>query len=174
MYRAYKDDPQTASIAVLGPSFANSRDLPGRVAEVCSNPSMAMDAGNLHNYSGLNPENALAGGWGVSLPEIIQRYRSLSGAKPLWVTENGYKISGSVRGFPAVTQRAAAKYLPRQLLIHLTKSIRRYYIYQLIDNREAFGLLNTDGSPRLQYTSVKNFISIFKDPGAPFQTGALD
>ncbi|MDX6751194.1 hypothetical protein SH611_15370 [Geminicoccaceae bacterium 1502E] len=175
MHEAYKADPATAGLTVLGPSFANTRDAPGEVAEVCDDASASMDAGNLHNYSGLHPEQALAGGWGISLPEALQRYRALAGDRPLWVSENGYRMSRPARGFPAVTERAAAKYLPRQFLMHLKQGVPRYYIYQLINNDdEDFGLLNDDGSRRLQYVAVKNFIALFGDPGPAFGPGTLD
>ena len=52
--------------------------------------------------------------------------------------------------------------------------VPRAYVYQLINNREDFGLLNDDGSPRLQFTAIKNFISLFKDPGPTFTTATLD
>jgi hypothetical protein len=174
MHVAYRSDAATQGIAVLGPSFANTRDAALSLANAFPTASGSMDAGNLHNYSGVYPEGPLAGGWGISLPDSLQRYRSLAGNKGLWVTENGYKMSGSVNGFPAVTERAAAKYLLRSFLVHMKHDVSRYYIYQLINDREDFGLLNVDGSSRLQYTAVKNFIGMFKDPGASFTPGTLD
>lgn len=174
-YPRYKSDPATASLKVLGPSFANTRDSAAIQAGVFPNAASYMDAGNLHNYSGVHPEGPLAGGWGLELPDALLRYRALAGTKPLWVTENGYKLSGYVPGHPVVTERGAAKYLPRQFLVHLQHGVRRYYIYELINEaHENFGLLNDDGTPRLQYRAVKNFIAMFKDPGAPFTTGSLD
>ena len=45
----------------------------------------------------------------------------------------------------------------------------RLYGYQLINNNaEDFALLNSNGSPRLQFTALKNLIALFKDPGAAF------
>jgi hypothetical protein len=175
MYPAYKGDPATAGITVLGPSFANTRDSALRLAGEFPGATAYMAAGNLHDYSGLNPENPRAGGWGLALTASLQRYRSLAGAKPLWTTENGYKQSGSVPGHPAVTSRAAAKYLPRQLLMHFRYGVSRLYIYELINETwENFGLLDNNGQPRQQYWSVKRFINTMKDPGGEFETGYLD
>ena len=175
MYPAYKNDPVTAGITVLGPSFANTRDSALQLAEGFPDAAAYMDAGNLHDYSGLNPENPQAGGWGLALATSLQRYRSIAGTKPLWTTENGYKQSGSVVGHPAVTSRAAAKYLPRQFLMHFRNGVSRFYIYELINETwENFGLLDNDGRPRQQYWSVKRFIRIMKDPGRAFETGNLD
>jgi hypothetical protein len=174
MYAAYRADPATQGILVLGPSFANGRDSAQSLAGVFPEAGGYMDHGNLHNYSGLHPASPYGGGWHISLPDSLERYRSLSGNKSSWVTENGYKMSGSNPPyFPAVTQRAAAKYMPRQFLMHLQHGVPRYYIYQLINDKEDFGLLDSSGYPRLQYTSVKNFINTFKDPGVDFTTGTL-
>ena len=50
----------------------------------------------------------------------------------------------------------------------------RIYGYQLINsNSEDFALLNNDGSPRLQFTALKNFIALLKDPGVAFMPGTL-
>jgi hypothetical protein len=175
MYPAYKGNSATANITVLGPSFANTRDSALRLAGVFPEATTRMNVGNLHNYSGLNPEDSQAGGWGLSLPDSLQRYRALAGSKPLWVTENGYKQSGSVAGHPAVTSRAAAKYFPRQFLMHLKHDVRRFYIYELINEVwEDFGLLDNNGAPRQQYWSVKRFIGLLKDPGPSFNTSSID
>ncbi len=173
MYPAYRGDPATQAITVLGPSFADTRNSPLSLASAFPGASNYLEYGNLHDYSGLFPESPQAGGWGISLPAAFETYRRVSGTKPPWVTENGYKMSGSGPGHPAVTQRAAAKYLPRQFLVHLRMGVEKFYIYELIDDHEDFGLLNIDGSYRLQYTSVRNFISIFNDPGSSFNTGSM-
>ena len=98
----------------------------------------------------------------------------MGSTKPVWASENGYKMIHSSSGHPAVTQRAAAKYLPRQFLSHLLRGAPRLYVYQLLNhNSEDFALLNGDGSPRLQFTAMKNYIATFNDPGAPFTPGTL-
>jgi hypothetical protein len=171
-YPTYK--AANPSLPVIGPSFANTRDSAPKLASAFPSASSSMDLGNLHDYSGTYPEGAHGGGWGISVDSALQRYATLSGGKPAWVTENGYKMSGSVSGHPAVTQRAAAKYLPRQLFWHLARGVQRYYVYQLINDREDFGLLNNDGSPRQQFTSVKNLIALYSDPGPAFAPGSLD
>ena len=84
MYAAYRSDSATQGILVLGPSFANTRDSPVAFANFFPNASGSMDRGNLHNYSGVHPESPLAGGWGISLPSSLERYRLLAGSKPLW------------------------------------------------------------------------------------------
>ena len=87
----------------------------------------------------------------------------MGSGKPVWASENGYKMSHSSNGHPAVTQRAAAKYVPRQVLSHLMRGAPRIYGSQL----------NNNGSPRLQVTALKNLIGLLKDPGAAFTPGTL-
>ena len=73
-----------------------------------------------------------------------------------------------------MTQRAAAKYIPRQVLSHLMRGAPGFMPISLsIINSEDFGLLNNNGSPRLQFTALKNSSHFFKDPGSAFSTGTL-
>ncbi len=175
MYPKYKNDPATASMTVLGPSFARTNSSAVAFAGRFPDAGNFMDAGNLHDYpGGTYPEGPGGGGWGISMQEAINRYATLSGGKPAWSTETGYKMSGSVPGHPAVSQRTAAKYMPREFLMHMKYGVPRVYPYQLINNREDFGLLNDDGSPRLQFTAMKNFIAMFEDAGPAFTPGTLD
>jgi hypothetical protein len=169
----YKSDPATRDLPFLGPSFANNRDRANELLAAWPQAGNYMDYANVHDYSGRDPEGQFGGGWGQSLDASLSRAQ-LGTDRAVWSTENGYKMSCSKKGHPAVTQKAAAKYLPRQLLSHLNRNASRLYIYQLINNSEDFGLLNDDGSPRQQFTAVKNFISLFKDPGTPFTTEKLD
>lgn len=171
----FKADPVTAALPFIGPSFANTRDSALSLAGTWSGAGAFMDRGNLHDYSGLWPESPQGAGWGISVGDAIDRFETLSGTDAMWVTENGFKLSGAVSGHPSVTPRAAAKYLPRSLLYHHKLGVRRFYIYQLInDNEEDFGLLNDDGSPRPQFTAVKNLIDLFANPGPSFTPAGLD
>lgn len=173
MYPRYKADPATKAITVLGPSFAKTRDSAPLLQSVFADAASYLDCGNAHNYSGCNPEGATGGGWGLTLADAIGRQR-LGSTKPVWATENGYKMSGAQRGHSAVTERAAAKYLPRQFVCHLLNNAPRLFIYQLMNHdEEDFGLLDRAGNRRLQFHAVKNFIALFKDPGPAFTTGRL-
>lgn len=172
-WKIYKEDPQTASIPLVGPSFANTRESAIHLAENCKNVSLTMDLGNLHAYSGFFPESPIAGGWGISFAKAIESYRSLCGDKPIIETESGYKSSEGMDGHPAVSERTAAKYSPRLILSRLNAGVQKLYLYQLINDVEDFGLLNNDGTPRLQYNALKNFIHLMADEGDAFETGNL-
>lgn len=170
----FKGNPGTKNLPLLGPSFANTRNSAVDFAAVCRNASTFMDIGNLHAYSGLYPESPMGGGWGISFDHAIESYKKISGDHPIIETESGYKMSEGADGHPAVSERTAAKYAPRLVLSRLKAGVNKLYFYQLINNSEDFGLLNTDGSPRLQYTSLKNFIYLMRDNGRSFTPGTLD
>lgn len=169
----FKGDKATASIPLLGPSFADTKNSAVNFGSVCKGVSDNMDLANLHAYSGLYPESPYAGGWGISFNSAIERYRAISAGKPIVESESGYKMAEGIEGHPAVSQRTAAKYSPRLVLERLRAGVTRVYFYQLINALEDFGMLNDDGTPRLHYTSIKNFISLMKDEGPAFTTGTL-
>lgn len=171
--KIYKTSAGTKSIPLLGPSFANTSKSAIEFSKQCTTASKAMDIGNLHAYSGLFPESSLAGGWGLSFHQAIANYKKLSINAPLVETECGYKMSGGVNGHPAVSEKTAAKYAPRLVLERMRSGVNRVYFYQLINNAEDFGLLHTNGTPRLQFTALKNFISMFEDDGKPSNTSSL-
>jgi hypothetical protein len=170
----YKISVETTRIPLLGPSFANTESSAVTFSKECPMGLNELDYGNIHAYSGKFPESNDAGGWGISLSQAIANYQSLSRDLPLIETECGYKISEGLSGHPAVSQRSAAKYIPRLILERLKSGVDRVYIYQLINDQENFGLLETNGEPRLQFTALKNFISIFKDSSEPFNTSNLN
>ncbi|HKG06279.1 MAG TPA: hypothetical protein VKB19_07475 [Pedobacter sp.] len=172
-HKVYQANPITRQIPLLGPSFANTRNSALGFSKICQDAGASMDMGNLHAYSGLCPESPLAGGWGISFEKAAEFYRSLCGGKPVIETESGYKMSEGAEGHPAVSQRTAAKYTPRIVLERLRADVKRLYFYQLINNSEDFGLLNEDGSPRLQYTALKNFIGLMADQGTNFKPSSL-
>lgn len=168
LYARYKSDPATRDITILGPSFANTKESARRLQAAFSDAAKYMDCANVHSYCGRDPEGSGGGGYGISLSEALTRQR-MGSTKAVWASENGYKMSRSSNGHPAVTQRAAAKYVPRQILSHMLRGAPRLYSYQLLNtNSEDFALLNSNGSPRLQFSALKNFVALFKDPGAAF------
>jgi hypothetical protein len=173
MYPRYKNDPVTKNLPIIGPSWAKTAPSPGPYWAGFAKAANYLDRANIHSYCGKDPEGSGGGGWGITLTDAVGRQRYGS-TKPVWATECGYKQSGSQNGHSAVTSRAAAKYLPRTFLSHLVRGAPRVYVYQLINNNsEDFGLLNSNGSPRLQFTAMKNFIALFRDPGSAFTTGTL-
>jgi hypothetical protein len=173
LYALYKSDSLTAGIPVLGPSFACTSESALQFGSACSGVQDVVDMGNLHAYSGLYPESPQAGGWGIGLPDAINRYRKVCGDKPIFDGESGYKMSGGLSGHPCISQRAAAKYSLRHVLVRIINGVNRIYFYQLINDGEDFGLLNDDGSPRKQFIALRNFIALMSDTGEAFEPEEL-
>lgn len=174
MYGRYRADVATRNITILGPSFANTRDSANRLRAYFPTAASYMSVGNVHSYpAGREPDGRYGGGWGITLADALARQR-MGSDKPVWASECGYKLSGSRSGHYAVTERAAAKYMGRAILSHLGAGAPRLYKYQLLnDNAEDFGLLNNDGTPRLQFLALRNFMRLFADSGPSFTPGTL-
>jgi hypothetical protein len=169
LYKAIKNNPATANLTVLMPSLAIPFNAPqlGYLG--------TLDAGNMHSYAGGNlPSQDLDTKW-IPLTQVV------AGNKPIVATETGWHtaISDPAPPHPAVSETAAAKYVPRLFLEYFLRNIKRAFIYELIDERLApnqennFGLLRVDGSPKPAFTALKNLIALLRDPGTGFQPRAL-
>jgi len=73
--------------------------------------------------------------------------------------------------------------MPRALLEHFRRGVRRTYSYELLDEfpdpgleeRESnWGLLRNDLSKKPAFDAVGNLLNILKDPGSGFAPGSLD
>jgi hypothetical protein len=169
LYQAIKNNPATKNLAVLMPSLAIPFNAPqlGYLSE--------LDAGNMHSYAGGNlPSQDLDTKW-IPLTQVV------AGNKPIVATETGWHtaIADPAPAHPAVSEAAAAKYIPRLFLEYFIRNVKRTFAYELIDERPApdqennFGLLRVDGSPKPSFTALKNLIALLRDPGPAFQPRAL-
>ncbi|MDX2231922.1 MAG: hypothetical protein NW220_19970 [Leptolyngbyaceae cyanobacterium bins.349] len=170
LYNVMKGNPTTRNIQVLMPSLAIPFNAPqlGYLAP--------LDAGNMHSYAGGNlPSQDLDTKW-IPLTKVV------SGDKPIVATETGWHTAIADPQPPqaAVSEIAAAKYIPRLFLEYFNRNIQRAFVYELIDERPApdqennFGLLRFDGSPKPAFVALKNLITLLKDPGANFQPQPLN
>jgi hypothetical protein len=169
LYQAIKNNPATKNLAVLMPSLAIPFNAPqlGYLSE--------LDAGNMHSYAGGNlPSQDLDTKW-IPLTQVV------AGNKPIVATETGWHtaIADPAPAHPAVSEAAAAKYIPRLFLEYFIRNVQRTFAYELIDERAApdqennFGLLRVDGSAKPSFTALKNLIALLRDPGPAFQPRAL-
>jgi hypothetical protein len=79
--------------------------------------------------------------------------------------------------FPSTTtpytlpESVEASYAPRTLLGAFNHGIKRTYFYELLDevSSPAYGLLNSDLTPKPAFNALKNLISVLSDPA----TGTL-
>lgn len=170
IYTAIKADPETKYLPVILPSMGwgeNAQKL-GYVPWG--------DIGNMHSYPNLGNPPTDGLDW-----YFLRHVRTITGkTKPLWATETGYH--NYIKDDLGISERAAAKYLPRLLLENFKRGIKRAYLYEFInqkpdkegDGQQNYGLLKTDGSPKPAFTAIKNLISLLKDPGTSFSLKSLD
>uniref|UniRef100_A0A832H1P6 Calcium-binding protein n=1 Tax=Oscillatoriales cyanobacterium SpSt-402 TaxID=2282168 RepID=A0A832H1P6_9CYAN len=170
LYNAIKQNPATANLSVLMPSLAIPFNAPqlGYINE--------LDAGNMHSYAGGNlPSQDLDTKW-IPLTQVVS-----GNSKPIVATETGWHtaIADPAPSQPAISEQAAAKYIPRLFLEYFNRNVQRAFVYELIDERPVpnqennFGLLRVDGTPKPAFTALKNLIALLTDPGTNFQPQTL-
>lgn len=172
LYNAINNNPQLASLSVLGPALAfpeNAKKL----------GAIACNYGTMHSYAGgKQPTTDLKQKW-IPAAELTCPNR------PIMATEAGWHNALSDGGGqPGISEEAAGKYVPRLCLEYFNQGIQRVYINELIDKwkkpgKEAhFGLLRRDGSPKPAFTALKNLISLLQDNpqsnGSDFSVGQLN
>ena len=133
------------------------------------------DEANLHSYPAGKMPSAV-------FPEQADLARAVFGDKPIAITESGYHNAlNDLRGQPAVSERAAAKYIPRLFLENFARDISRTYLYELFDvkpdpglahNGMHWGLVRADGTEKPAFAAVRNLIEELNDsaePAPPFE-----
>lgn len=200
LWTAVKNSPApTNQISVLGPSLIGPYYKVAGInptADQLRGIGKISDFNNLHTYyAGDFPEveNSKCRPYNyrtcsvktVSLQNYIE-FADLTASTttqkinlPSISTEAGYRTS-SVSGLPESLQ---GKYIPRLLLHHFNRGIKRTYIHELIDstsNRadtsDNWGILKLDLTPKPAYTILKNMISFVSDSGnnaKSFKLGSL-
>jgi hypothetical protein len=150
------------SFQVIGPSMASASNGPK-----VGNISAFMDYGNLHPYPSAQMPSIVFPGQ----PELA---RAISGDKQIVITESGYhNASNDHHDQPAVSEAAAAKYIPRLFLEDFSRGIARTYLYEFLDEtlnpgltdlQMHWGLVRSDGSEKPAFKAMKNLISELGDP----------
>jgi hypothetical protein len=167
LYSTVKSDPTTSKFPVVGPSLTQ----PPSYAQVAG-LERYFDFSNMHNYfGGRNPGTP---GWGDggygSITYNINNNQTAWHGKKIWTTETGYVTDTNiVQGLPELIE---GKYAPRMILEQVLHGVTRTYVYELIDqgqafagNAGAFGLARMNGSPKPAFTALKNLIATLIDPG---------
>jgi len=173
LYKTVKGNSLLSKFPVLGPSIVRNQDQLGDI-------SAFLDYGNYHIYSG--GDNPGLTGENRSIPEKLKNAAINSGAKPVFVTEMGYHNAvNSTHPIKGVPEAVSGKYVPRSYLLHFNHGVLGVYNYELIDEgtdpldiENNFGLLRIDGSPKPAFITLKNLISLLKDPGPSFTPSSLD
>lgn len=119
------------------------------------------DVAGLHVYHSGNPEKVNFGG-GDTSAEFDRAVAGLRkhGAKKIWITEMGYKVS-------EVGEANQANYLARTMILARANSqIDKVFVYRLFDDAKAtYGLMGADLSVRSSYEAVKKLISYLGGAG---------
>lgn len=171
IYEAVNSMSKTRAISVVGPSMAfaaNGADV--------GNISKYLNYGNLHPYpAGQMPS--------VIFPSQQDFALLMSGTKAVFATESGYHNAlNDHRDQPAVSESAAAKYVPRLLLENYLHGIARTYLYELMDEapdpglqemQMHWGLLRSDGTEKPAFGALKNLLSETADTAEPARLSTL-
>ncbi len=191
LYAAFKADPATAGLKIVGPALGKTYGYDNKSPYGAGTLSDAVDLGNFHPYPGGNPFSERTGydtlGWYIghgtqpsaNMDEFrfaFDIYAPPFAPKPMACSESGY--STFVNG---QTEAVQAKYIPRLFCEYFRQGIARTYLYEFLDafdnknDRDSnFGLLRHDLSPKPSYDAVKNLIALLSDRGKDFAPGALD
>ena len=165
LYRDVKSDPTLRDLTVVGPSVTSES-----AARQVGDLSNAMDVGNAHEYfSGHEPETSGFGSDGYgSIAWNRTMAASVSGTKPIAVTETGYPSAGDPH---SVGDTLQAAYLPRLLLEQFAAQTPRTYDYELFDEGGPpfghYGLVDHNFHPKPAYTALASLIALLREPAQP-------
>jgi hypothetical protein len=164
IYGAAKSMPNAKSIQVIGPSMASASN-----GSAVGNTSGYMDYGNLHPYPAAKMPS-------IVFPSQVALAHTISGDKQIVITESGYHNAlNDHHDQPAVSEEAAAKYIPRLFLEDFAHGIVRTYLYEFLDElpnprltdlQLHWGLIRSDGSEKPAFTAMKNLIAELSDSTA--------
>jgi hypothetical protein len=149
------------SIKVIGPSMASASNG-SQVGDIHDR----IDQGNLHPYpAGQMPS--------VVFPSQVELAGAMSGDKQIVFTESGYHNAlNDHSDQPAISELAAAKYIPRLFLEDYARGIQRTYLYEFLDEKSDpglshfqmhWGLIRADKSEKPAFVALKNLIAELSD-----------
>ena len=163
LYNVIKSDTSTKDIPFLDSALAQPNENTAKFGqEPC-------DIGNIHSYPGTRlPDEGL--------DQDIAWANQISGGKPIMATETGFTTAvNGISGHPGVSEKAAAKLLPRVYLEDFNRGIIRTFCYEFLDegpdldqsNSEFdFGLIRSPNVPKPSFYAMKTLISLLSDSGA--------
>ncbi len=173
LYTKMKSDAAWNNVKVLGPSMA----FGGGYAALGDMKGMT-DKGNMHWYpSGSFPANQEFNYFDWHLGQA--RTYNYSDGRPIVLSETGYTNAG---GTQACGENAAAKYIPRMhMYMRYTQGLEKVFTYEFMnqfndaaDAESNWGLVRNNLTVKPSYTSLKNTITLLKEPGANFTPGQLN
>ncbi|MGV2831274.1 hypothetical protein [Myxosarcina sp. GI1(2024)] len=178
LYRAIKNNPDTAHVPVIAPSLSHGVGLKKSVEQL---GKVTCDINNAHNYPAGQMPASKHFFW--HLPYL----KEVCGSdKPLISTETGY--TNALKTRYGVSETAAARYLPRLLMTFFNNGFKRTYIYQLMNDyhnpslditSHNFGFLRADGTKKKSFIAIRNLLDILDNSDVETATkrvplGSLD
>ena len=167
---AERSMPEASRIHLIAPSlaFVAHGSALGRYGD-------SIDEGNLHSYPAAKMPS-------IIFPEQTDLARVVFGENKIVITESGYHNAlNDHSDQPAISEEAAAKYIPRLFLEDFARDIPRTYLYEFMDeapdpglanNQMHWGLIRADGSEKPAFLALKRLIEELADsaePGQPTQ-----
>ncbi len=169
LFDAFGSDPDLSSLPMLLPTVYETKNA------TLLGP---LDSGTHCNVHARKP---LAGTPSDDIDLLIASARVICGpSRPVMATSVGYSNPGSQDG--SVSEIIAAKYLMRAALESFMRGVRRFYVYELIDEKPDpggetadlhRGLLRSDGTKKKAFAALANLIAVLADPGADFEPTTL-
>jgi hypothetical protein len=163
IWSTFKNDPLTSAIPILAPTVVHSGSL-----QALGNISSDFEYQNFHPYPAGQPPEA-------TIRHLMEGVESYAPGKPLVATETGYDnaLAGGA-DTDAVSEAAAAVYIPRLFLEYFRRGITRTFLYELVDLKpnpsdtipqDHFGLFRNDWTPKPAFYSLRNLIGLIGDSG---------
>jgi hypothetical protein len=171
IFTAAKALPDANRISLIAPSlaFASHGSALGGYGD-------SIDEGNLHCYPAAKIPSAV-------LQEQTDLAKAMFGDRKIVITESGYHNAlNDHSDQPAISEQAAAKYIPRLFLEDFAWGIPRTYLYEFMDEapnpqldniQMHWGLIRADGSEKPAFVAVKRLIEELGDSAEPAQQREL-
>ena len=173
MSEAYRSDPATAGIPLLGPSMADTNNAESHAA--MGDLSPFVDFGNTHDYPGDQYQMT------DSIVDAAQTNMArMTPGRPVIATEVGFSNGTVNQLHPSQPEEQVGVVLPRVFLEHFRRGLPRTFTYELIDQRPTqefeagFGLLRNDGSKKPAFEAIAALTTLLADPGPAFEPGSLE
>ena len=173
MSNAYRSDPATRGIPLLGPSMADTLNTSNHAS--MGDLSPYLDFGNTHDYPGDAFQMT------DQIVDAVERNMAqMVPGRKIIATETGFSNGTGFAPYPAMPEPQVAVVLPRLYLEHFRRGLPRTFSYELLDQHpnndfeSRFGLVRNDGSKKPAFDAVAALTRLLSDKGPAFTPSALN
>ncbi len=170
LFAAVHGTSSLQGVPVLGPSFGNPQNM-----LAAGDLSRISDVANVHAYPGGQAPT------GAGVDAYLSGAHVAWGSRPVVFSETGYHNAMLDSG--GVSERAAAAYIPRLVMLAYQHGVTRTYLYELVDEKpdsygfsrdKHFGLFRNDFSPKPAAMALGKLLSLADGPQGSAQPRSLD